>query len=233
MLLRSLFIISISLLLGACSDDTLEARQALEESLGLHSGLEFMNMQTFPGGVVCGEYSVSTPNLETLADQQPFFSVRGKLYKQPRDRDWAFFCSEASADVLLQNYGIGPYDSDNVDLARISADLSALDISLESYYKDHYFFPTAEQGLEALVSPPANLASAARYPEGGYLEAVPRDPWGRPYLYEEEQWGRTKGHFTITTLGADGLEGGVGPNADVSTTVLPYLRHIAVILGQQ
>ena len=48
--------------------------------------------------------------------------------------------------------------------------------------------------------------------EGGYLERVPEDPWGRAYQYSAP--GRT-GPFDIYSLGADGQPGGEADNADI------------------
>jgi len=221
----------ISLVLAACSGEVEEAKQLLEDSLGLRKPLEFRQVQTFPGGVVCGEYRANKHGVWTR--YRPFLTVRGELYKQPTQRDWDIFCGETPSQALLDATGIGPYVAGNTELAQVTADLSALDRALESYYRDHDFYPTMEQGLGALVSPPQQMRSSGKDPAGGYLESIPVDPWGRSYLYMEEQWGRTKGSFVITTLGADGVEGGGGRNADIQSTLLPYLRHIAVVLGKE
>ena len=50
------------------------------------------------------------------------------------------------------------------------------------------------------------------FKEGGYLEQLPFDPWGRPYLYLSPG---ENGAVDIYTLGADGLSGGEGQNADI------------------
>ena len=50
------------------------------------------------------------------------------------------------------------------------------------------------------------------FKEGGYLAEVPVDPWGRPYLYLSPG---ERGEVDIYTLGADGLSGGEGQNADI------------------
>jgi type II secretion system protein G len=215
----------------ACSDDVEEAKQILETSIGLHSGLEFIDIATFPGGVVCGKYSASSES-GSDAREQPFITVGGRLYKHPAQLEWDIFCSQTPAQLLFNSTGIGLYDAGNSELAQVTADLSALDTALEAYYRDQFVYPSVEQGLVALASPPDNLPAPEKYPDGGYLAPIPLDPWGHPYRYEEEQWGRTKGKFTITTLGADGIEGGVGANADISTEYLPFLQHIAVVLEQ-
>lgn len=232
-LLRALTLILLALSLGACSEGVKDAKQLLDRNLANRSEIEYRDIRTFDGGVVCGEYNAELFHGARQKDYLRFITVGQTLYKRPSAQEWDIFCTETPAKVLLERTGIGLFDAGNADLAKITADLSSLSAALESYYRAHFNYPTAEQGLEALVSPPEALAAPDTYPAGGYLGSIPLDPWGRPYLYEEEQWGRTKGRFTITTLGADGVAGGVGENVDVSTRVLPYLAHIALVLEQQ
>jgi general secretion pathway protein G len=42
-------------------------------------------------------------------------------------------------------------------------------------------YPSTEQGLEALVSAPTIEPIPRNYPEGGYIDRLPEDPWGTPY----------------------------------------------------
>jgi len=74
-------------------------------------------------------------------------------------------------------------------------------------------YPTTEEGLALLNSAPSDGAAAGRW-RGPYLdEAVPNDPWDRPYVYRGER-SATQG-FTLYSLGADGQPGGEGLDADV------------------
>ncbi len=132
---------------------------------------------------------------------------------------------------MHRDTGIGPFTKDSKELIKITADLALINEALEAYYRDNYYYPTAAQGLQALVEQPKVERQVGSYREGGYLEAIPKDPWNNAYLYEEEQWGRTKGSFTVTTLGLSAQPGGAGTEADISTRVLPYLQHLARTLG--
>lgn len=91
-------------------------------------------------------------------------------------------------------------------------DIALLDQSVERYRLDNLAYPATSDGLQALVTPPANLARPERYPAGGYVKRLPEDPWGRPYQYESP--GR-HGAFDIYSFGADGREGGEGEDADI------------------
>ncbi len=92
------------------------------------------------------------------------------------------------------------------------ADVSVLEQALETYRLENFAYPTTEQGLDALLRPPAGLARPERYRKGGYVRRLPQDPWGNPYQYRRP--GRN-GAFDVYSLGADGAEGGEGDNADI------------------
>ena len=96
---------------------------------------------------------------------------------------------------------------------KIKADLATTSESLEMYRFNEFTYPSTSQGLDALIFPHSELKNPLLYPEGGYLEAMPKDPWGRDYIYEYP--GRRSTKFDLYTLGADGLEGGSGKDADV------------------
>ena len=92
------------------------------------------------------------------------------------------------------------------------ADISVLEQSIEGYRLDNFTFPTNEQGLQALVTPPAGMTRPDRYREGGYIRRLPQDPWGNPYQYAVPG---EKGRFDIYSFGADGRKGGEGDDADI------------------
>ncbi|WP_244948465.1 type II secretion system major pseudopilin GspG, partial [Methylobacterium oxalidis] len=83
--------------------------------------------------------------------------------------------------------------------ARIQVE--TLSSAVELFFIDNGRYPLDSEGLQALVSPPAALSSW----NGPYLKgaAVPKDPWGRPYLYASPDRGRS---FLITVTGAEGRE---------------------------
>ena len=99
------------------------------------------------------------------------------------------------------------------DTARIQAaqtDLRALSQTLEIYRLDNFQYPSSEQGLESLVDRPSGFPEPKNWNPEGYLKKLPTDPWGSPYLYE-----KTGSSYSLTSLGADGQEGGEGFDADI------------------
>lgn len=102
------------------------------------------------------------------------------------------------------------------DARRVKAemDIASFNTALKLYRLDMGRYPNTEEGLEALVRRPD--AGADRWREGGYLESrrVPLDPWGNAYIYlspgiHEE--------YDILSYGADGVAGGDGANADITS----------------
>ena len=99
------------------------------------------------------------------------------------------------------------------DTARVQAaqtDLRALSQTLEIYRLDNFQYPSSEQGLESLVDRPSGFPEPKNWNPEGYLKKLPTDPWGSPYLYE-----KTGSSYSLTSLGADGQEGGEGFDADI------------------
>jgi general secretion pathway protein G len=89
------------------------------------------------------------------------------------------------------------------------AQIESLEKALDQFRLDTRRYPTAEEGLEVLVSRPANVQGWS----GPYLKkAVPNDPWGRPYVYRVPG---EKHEFEIASYGRDGKAGGSGEDADI------------------
>ena len=101
---------------------------------------------------------------------------------------------------------------DQARAARAQADIAAVSSALNLYRLDNGAYPTTEQGLGALVTRPTPAPS--NWAEGGYLDRVPDDPWGRPYLYLSPG---VHGPFDIVSQGADGRAGGTGTDADITS----------------
>lgn len=91
------------------------------------------------------------------------------------------------------------------------AQIDALEKALDQYRLDARRYPTTEQGLEALVIRPANEPNW----NGPYLKkAVPNDPWGRPYVYQNPG---QKSEFDLISYGRDGKPGGAGEDGDIGS----------------
>ena len=87
---------------------------------------------------------------------------------------------------------------DTARLVKAQADIRAIESALNLYRLDNFNYPSTDQGLEALVPK--------------YIDRLANDPWGNPYLYLSPG---LHGDMDVYTLGADGLQGGSGINADI------------------
>lgn len=105
-----------------------------------------------------------------------------------------------------------PRIMDRPDTARVTkaqSDIRALESALNLYKLDNHSYPTTDQGLEALIQRPENTPG---WKEGGYMDRLPKDPWGQPYQYLNPG---THGTIDIFSLGRDMQPGGEGIDADI------------------
>lgn len=110
---------------------------------------------------------------------------------------------------------IVPNVLDRTDDARKTAaktDVTNLMQALKLYKLDNLRFPSAEQGLDALVRKPQTGTVPNNWRP--YLEKLPMDPWGKPYQYVNPG---VKGEIDVFSFGADGQPGGEGVDADIGS----------------
>ena len=102
--------------------------------------------------------------------------------------------------------------ADDARATAAKTDVNNLMQSLKLYRLDNQRYPTAEQGLQALLVRPGTGPAAPNWKP--YVEKLPNDPWGRPYQYLNPG---IKGEIDVLSLGADGQPGGEGNNADIGS----------------
>lgn len=103
------------------------------------------------------------------------------------------------------------------DEARVIAakqDIASLMQAIKLYRLDNQRYPVTEQGLQALTTQPTIAPLPPNWKAGGYVERLPRDPWGNPYQYLNPG---VHGEIDIFSLGADGVPGGEGNDADIGS----------------
>jgi len=103
------------------------------------------------------------------------------------------------------------------DEARVVAarqDIGSILQALKLYRLDNLRYPSTEQGLAALVTRPTLPPAPSNWKAGGYLERLPRDPWGHPYQYLSPG---LRGEIDVFSFGADGVAGGEGFDADIGS----------------
>lgn len=101
---------------------------------------------------------------------------------------------------------------DRAMVEKARADVALLEQAVEMYRLDNLSYPSIEQGLDALVTPPGDLAEPQRYRKDGYVRRLPTDPWGSPYQYV---YPGEHGAFDLYSLGANRRLGGDDLDADI------------------
>ena len=92
--------------------------------------------------------------------------------------------------------------TDRAAATKARADIATLEQGIEMYRLSNLRYPSAQEGLQALVT-------------GNFIRRLPNDPWGNPYVYAAP--GPSGQPFEVASLGADGARGGDGENADITS----------------
>lgn len=106
--------------------------------------------------------------------------------------------------------------SDDAKITDTKVQIKNIETALKLYKLDNGNYPTTEQGLAALVVKPTTGLIPKNYKAEGYLESkkVPKDPWGTDYVYLSPG---EHGDFDLYSFGADGVKGGEGKAADITS----------------
>ena len=186
-------------------------QQRLVRTLPSQGDVTFSNTQTYPGRVLCGQYTSLTEQGYSYVTRE-YVITSSRVITRPRDDEQRVFCSDDPAASLYDYHGIGGPDANWSVLAQLRDDLRAIDAAIVRY---HSTTATMPRRLEDLLSGDYGL-DADRL----------RDPWQRDYFYEAGLAGRTTPQYTLRSLGADGVPGGRGAAADVGIDELEMLDHV-------
>ena len=142
------------------------------------------------------------------------------LEHEPRGRQRGFTLLEVMVVVVILGIlavMVVPKIISRPDEARIIAakqDVASLMQMLKLYRLDNHRYPKTEQGLQALVMKPTDPPIPPNWKAGGYIERLPKDPWGNPYQYLNPG---VHGEIDVFSFGADGARGGDGNDADIGS----------------
>ncbi len=208
--------------IGGCAATQEKATDVMDKSLD-GQFTSYDDLRTYPGQVTCGKYTVITASGDV--EERDFIVIETTSIMRPKKRDLAVFCSEDPKASLNASLGID-YDAQKPQIDAILADFEMLEAPLLAYEKDNIYFPWSDQGLDALVTPSTKGNPPRNFPEGGYIGAIPKDPWGNAYDYVCPPFAGVRVMYKLQSLGADGVKGGTGINTDIKSTYLKYFRHI-------
>ncbi len=146
-------------------------------------------------------------------------NTNSKKYVKSLNDGWSFIETLiVLAIVLILTAAVGFSAIKQLDKARVvtaRSQLETFSLALDCYYMDNGCYPSVDQGLNALWQKPTS-GNDAKFWNGPYLsKSVPNDPWGHEYIYTVP--GVNGLPYGICSYGKDGLEGGEGNDADITT----------------
>jgi general secretion pathway protein G len=104
--------------------------------------------------------------------------------------------------------------TDKAKRTKAEVQIKNIQSGLDLFRLDNGFYPTTEQGLASLVERPSIGEIPKNWKEGGYMDKIPKDPWGNQYVFLSPG---THGDYDLASYGSDGEEGGEGNNADIQS----------------
>ena len=110
---------------------------------------------------------------------------------------------------------LGQEEKAKVETTKVQ--IRSLESALDAFKLDNGFYPTTDQGFDALIKKPEAGRIPNKWREGGYLKParIPKDPWGKDYVYFSP--GSEGREYEIISYGADNEPGGEGNNADIQS----------------
>ncbi len=107
---------------------------------------------------------------------------------------------------------INKFNRAKVDSTKIQ--IKNLGVVLDDFRRECGFYPTTDQGLDALIHKPTTGRECKSYDPEGYMKnkAVPKDSWNNDFMYESDG-----NKYVIKSLGADGKEAGEDLDKDLSS----------------
>ncbi len=97
---------------------------------------------------------------------------------------------------------------------KAAVQIKNLQSAIDLYRLDNGIYPGTEQGLQSLVEKPTIGEMPRQWNEGGYMNKIPKDPWGNNYVYISPG---IHEDYDLYSYGFDGEEGGEGKNADIQS----------------
>ncbi len=95
-------------------------------------------------------------------------------------------------------------NKEKADFQKVTVDVQQLENALDMYKLNNGFYPTTEQGLQALVSQVTTEPMPRSFPDGGYVKRLPKDPWNGDYqLVSPGEMGK----IDVFSMGPDGTAG--------------------------
>ena len=104
--------------------------------------------------------------------------------------------------------------TDEAKITAAKVQMRNIEGALKLYKLDTGTYPRTEHSLQALVTKPTSGKIPKNWRKGGYLQAVPKDPWGTPFVYLSPG---VHDHYDLVSNARDTEPGGEGEDADIQS----------------
>ena len=194
------FLLACTLVCLVGCDSTADiAKQALEEHQTRYGEIQYRDIQTFPGSVVCIKAEITDKWGESNGTKNYIYHAAA-IHENDSDDDWYIFCSDEPEKRLYEKFGITVAGNAGKALPAIQEDFVAIKTALKAQ----------RNKIEKITVP--------NDPWGRpYIVVAPRLGGGIAIRY------------TFLTYGADGVEGGLDENADIKDAYIKYIDHVKQI----
>lgn len=111
---------------------------------------------------------------------------------------------------VISKFGKAKVDSTKIQMRNLGT-------VLDDFKRECGFYPTSEQGLDALITKPTVGRECKNYDPEGYIKGkkIPKDGWDNNFDYQSDG-----NKYVLKSLGNDAAEGGTGNDADISSEEL-------------
>ena len=99
-------------------------------------------------------------------------------------------------------------------VVKVKMQIQGFSTAVKRFYLDNGYYPSTEQGLQALVNKPTTGRVPKQFPKNGYIGKIPKDPWDNDYVYISPG---SHEAFDLISFGADGEEGGIDDGSDIQS----------------
>lgn len=206
----------VCLLTACASNYTAEYQARLLGDLPDRREVNFTDSVRFPGDVLCGRYTSLTGNGFTLVTRD-YVVTPELVLARPSSTQKTVYCSGDPVSTLFELRGIGGENADWTTLAEIRDDMFAIDAAVLRYSNQRQMIPSE---LPALLDGDFGVDAQQLV-----------DPWAQPYRYVPGLSGGTTPRYELSTLGADGREGGQGMDADIARDERFLLTHVLRVVN--
>lgn len=159
------FLLACTLVCLVGCDSTADiAKQALEERQTRYGEIQYRDIQTFPGSVVCIKAEITDKWGESNGTKNYIYHAAA-IHENDSDDDWYIFCSDEPEKRLYEKFGIKVVGNAGKALPAIQEDFAAIETELKAQRNriEKVTLPNDPWGRPYIVVAPRLGGIAIRY----------------------------------------------------------------------